>query len=321
MKAIVLLNSTAGTLAAQGGKAGIEPVARALSDAGIDATILPLGNSGLTQARDAVARGDVDVVIAGGGDGTLSAVAGIVAGSAIPLGILPLGTLNHFAKDLGIPFDLKEAIRVIADRKIGHVDVGMLNGRVFINNSSLGIYPRVVLEREAHRSRFGLRKWTAMALAMLKVFFRFPMVRVRLKTGEETIYRKTPLVFVGNNLYELDLFRIGKRTSLERGELCLYVANTQNRWGVLRLTLRAMLGRLQQSRDFETFQLTECGIETRRRRMHVAIDGEVIKLSPPLEYRVQPGSLLVCLPPKVVDEIDRNNQETAAGTRDGPASA
>ena len=224
----------------------------------------------------------------------------------MPLGILPLGTLNHFAKDLGIPLDLPGAAQVIGAGNIGSIDVGDLNGTVFINNSSLGVYPRAVLERDAQQSRHGLRKWTAMGLAILKVFRRFPLVHVRLTTETESLVRKTPLVFVGNNRYEMNLFNVGKRACLNRGELSLYIANTQTRWGMVLLSLRALLGRLEQARDFEVHCLSSCWIETRRHRLHVALDGEVRKLTPPLEYRVRAGALRVCLPVKVITEPSSN---------------
>ena len=297
MKALVLLNAAAGTLAANG-TSDHRSVAYALAAAGIDADIQLVAGPQLQAAARAAADSQVDVVIVGGGDGTLSSVAGALAGTPMPLGILPLGTLNHFAKDLGIPFDLTEAARVIAANHVGGVDVGEVNGRVFINNSSLGVYPHMVLDREDQRKRFGVGKWWAMCVAVFKTFRRFPLVQVRLTINGESVVRKTPLVFIGNNCYQLDLFRIGTRACLDRGELSLYVANAQTRWGMLKLTLRGLFGGLQQARDFETSCLVDCVIESRRRRIHVAADGEVFETAFPLRYRVRAGELGVCLPQK-----------------------
>jgi diacylglycerol kinase family enzyme len=299
MKAIVMLNGAAGTLAAKAGSQKTADVAAALSMAGIDADIRLIPPARLRAEAESVVKSDADVVIVGGGDGTLSTVAGVLAGTSMPLGILPLGTLNHFAKDLGIPFDLKSAATVIAARNISSVDVGEVNGHVFINNSSLGLYPLMVLDRDAQRRRTGSSKWVAMISAMLKVFHRFPLVHVRLTTDTEKVVRKTPLVFVGNNCYQLDLFHIGSRACLNHGDLSLYVANAQTRWGLVKLTMRAMLGWLEQSRDFEALSLTNCLIESRRALIHVAVDGEVIQLKPPLQYRVRAGALRVCLPENV----------------------
>lgn len=296
MKAIVLLNNAAGTLASRYGRHPEQSVAEALSIAGIEAEIRSVAGTELRGEAETAAASAADVVIAGGGDGTLSKVACALAGKQMPLGILPLGTLNHFARDLRIPLDLAGAADVIAAGHIGNVDVGEVNGRVFINNSSLGLYPRVVLEREAHRRRLRLSKWTALALAALRVFRRFPTIQVRLQIGEQDMLRMSPLVFIGNNAYQLDLFNIGRRACVDRGELSLYIATAHSRWGILKLTFRALVGGLEQTRDFELFCLSSCSIETRRHRLHVAVDGEVEELAPPLDYRVRPGALRVCLP-------------------------
>ncbi|MES2793404.1 MAG: diacylglycerol kinase family protein [Planctomycetota bacterium] len=295
MKAIVLLNGTAGRLAIPNHQRD-SPVKEALAAAGIVAEVRTVTGDNLHAEASLALQSKIDVLIVGGGDGTLSTVAGILAGQPIPLGILPLGTLNHFAKDLGIPLDLAAAVKVIAGHHVIKVDVGELNGRVFINNSSLGIYPYMVLDRESQRKRHGFSKWKAMLFAMFKIFRRFPLVEVKLSTDTASTTRKTPLVFVGNNRYHLDLFNLGKRAALDQGELSLYVAHAQTRWATIKLFVRAMCGRLQQARDFETLSLTHCTIDARRRHMHVAADGEVMRLAVPLRYSVRPGALRVCVP-------------------------
>lgn len=321
MHAIVLLNSAAGALALHQGAAAHEIVSAALSAAGIQAQIRLLSAASLAEEARFAASSEVDVVIVGGGDGTISTVAGAMLGSRKPLGILPLGTLNHFARDLGIPLDLPGATAVIAGGRVASIDVGEVNERVFINNSSLGVYPHMVLDREALRSRFGTGKWFAMLWAMFKTFVRFPLLKVRLTMGDKTVVRRSPLVFVGNNAYQLDLFHIGKRASLDRGELCLYVANAQTRWAMFKLTVRALFGRLKQARDFETFSLPNCLIESPRKRIHVAADGEVLKLKPPLQYRIRAGTLRVCLPekPSGPASVDGLLQIGPVGTEVAPA--
>lgn len=302
MRAIVLLNQGAGPSAKERARETNKLVAECLKKSGIEADIQAVsGNEIAAAAREAV-DAKFDAVIAGGGDGTISTVAGALLGKDIPLGILPLGTLNHFAKDLGIPLTIPEAVRVIAAGHQVRQDVATVNDRVFINNSSLGIYPRMVLDREAQQSRFGWGKWTAMASAMLRVFRRFPLVEVRLQTGADSVIRRTPLVFVGNNLYQVDLLNIGKRCCLDRGELSLYIANVQNRWGLFKLTLRAMIGRLKQSRDFESVCIPECWINSNRHLMHVAADGEVFELKPPLHYRSLAQALPVFVPLHAKDQ-------------------
>lgn len=296
MSAIVLLNQGAGVSNSERTYETQQIVSESLKKHGIDAELRAVPGSELAAEARAAADEKCDAVIAGGGDGTISTVAGALLGKDVPLGILPIGTLNHFAKDLGIPLTIPEAVQVIAAGHRKYLDVAKVNERVFINNSSLGIYPRMVLDRDAQQSRWGWGKWTAMAHAMLRVFRRFPLVEVRLQTGEESLVRHTPLVFVGNNQYLMDLLNIGKRCNLDRGELSLYIANVQNRWGLFKLTLRAMIGRLQQSRDFESLCLHECTINSNRRMLHVSADGEVLELQPPLHYQSLPNALPVFVP-------------------------
>src|SRR5207237_242447 len=151
------------------------------------------------RARDA----RPDAVVAAGGDGTVSAIAGALVDSAIPLAIIPAGTLNHFARDLRIPTDLDAAARVIAAANARAVDVGKVNGRIFINNASIGIYPHIVSQRDDIRQRLGRGKWIAMLMAALAVFKRHPTVTVRMNAPDVAIQRNTPFVFIGNNAYDI----------------------------------------------------------------------------------------------------------------------
>lgn len=295
MKVIVLLNRGAGAVVSLTAAKTASAVADAMAAAGIEADLRSVPHQQLAAETRTAAVSDADVVVAGGGDGTVNTVASALAGTGKPLGVLALGTLNHFARDLGLPLDLASASAVIAAGRTESVDLGRVNDSVFINNSSIGLYSRAVLVREAHRRR-GWSKWWAMGLAMLKVFRRFPMLEVRLTTEGAAMRRRTPLVFVGNNRYEFDLFTVGTRDCLCAGELGLYIANTQSRWGMVRLAIRSAFGMLKQSRDFELSCQREIWVESRKRRLHVALDGEVVTLRPPLHYRAWPGALQVCVP-------------------------
>ena len=159
MEAVILINRG-------GGSAGDDDigarVAAALAGAGITGSVELLDGKDCAERAAAAVAGKVPLVIAGGGDGTISAAAGAIAGSDTLLGVLPLGTLNHFARDLGISFDLAEAAAVIGAGNERRVDVAELNGRVFINNSAIGLYPLMVLDRDAQQKRLGGR-WSAFA--------------------------------------------------------------------------------------------------------------------------------------------------------------
>ena len=236
------------------------------------------------------------VVVAGGGDGTVSTVAGALLDTGVPLGVLPLGTLNHFAKDLGLPVDLEQAVSVIGNGRRVRVDVGEVNGRAFINNSSIGIYPDIVVEREALRAR-GYRKWMAFAIGTGRVLHRFPGVVVRVSTGGTAETFRTPFLFVANNEYQVEGISLGRRTSLDDGSLYAYVAPRQHARDLPKLAVSAILGRATRTPSLRAFAASELEVDTPgRRRLRVALDGEVIYMATPLQYRICHGALQVMAP-------------------------
>ena len=163
------------------------------------------------------------MLIVGGGDGTISAAASALAGTETLLGILPLGTLNHFARDLGIPTELDEAAKLIAERTERRVDVAEMNGRVFINNSAIGLYPLMVVDRDLQRKRLGRSKRLAMIVASVRTLVRFKHQRLTLTVNDQKARVDTPLLFVGNNDYRVDIGAPGQRENLDDGQLCVLV--------------------------------------------------------------------------------------------------
>jgi diacylglycerol kinase family enzyme len=290
MRAHVVLNAAA---ASRGRR---EQVSQALAAAGVQAAVRVAGGAEITSAVREAAASDTEVVVLAGGDGTMNAGASVLLGGAKPMGVLPLGTLNHFARDLGIPLDLGDAARVLATGRVREVDVGEGNGQVFLNNCSLGLYPTAVEDREARRSLNGRGKWLAMWEAGLSTLRRFPVNRVTLRLPEAALAVTTPLVFVGNNRYAMSLLSLGKRERLDAGELWLYVARDTGRFGILALAARALAGRLDQSRDFLALATPEVVVEDRRRTLTAAFDGEVCRITPPVHYRIRPRALRVVAP-------------------------
>jgi diacylglycerol kinase family enzyme len=209
---------------------------------------------------------------------------------------LPLGTLNHFAKDLCIPLALDQAIANLAHGKALKIDVGEVNQRIFLNNSSLGLYPDMVRDREKQQRRLGRGKWLACGWATLAALRRYSFLSVRLCVDGEQHARRAPFVFIGNNEYVMQGFDIGERRRLDGGALSLYVAQRPGRLGLLRLALRAVFGRLAQARDFDMLLATDIEIATRHKRLRVATDGEVTIMATPLRYRIRTGALTVIVP-------------------------
>jgi diacylglycerol kinase family enzyme len=262
----------------------------------IDARIL-VARSGadlLKLGRRAVREG-APIIVAGGGDGTVSTIAALVVGTDKTLGVLPLGTLNHFAKDLRIPVDLAEAVRNLTEGRAVNVDVGEVNGHIFVNNSSLGIYPKLVRLRQMIQ-QLGLSKWPAFMVALFAVLRRYPLVGVRLVVEGQKLVRRTPFVFIGNNEYETSSFRLAARPCLTAGKLSIYTAPVKGRFELIKLFVKALFGKIKEDANFDYLSAPEVWVETRRRTIRVAFDGEVRRLRTPLHYRARPGTLRVIVP-------------------------
>lgn len=301
MRVLVVLNAQGRTIAQAGAAGERARVAAAFAEAGIDATVKLVSGGDVAHTVEAAVGPQrsggpaCDAIVIGGGDGSVGTAARYLADSGMPLGILPLGTLNHFAKDLNLPLEIEGAVRVIAAGAVRTVDVGEVNGHVFVNNSSIGIYPYMVADRD-RQCRFGRAKWFAMAIALARAFHRFPVHRFTVHTAGGERSRKTPCVFVGNNMYSLDPMALGGRSALDRGELCVYIANSRRRWRLALLIIRVVLGRANQAEDFEVLHVSRAEIRSRSRRLHVALDGELEIMRSPLVYRSRPRALRVFAP-------------------------
>jgi diacylglycerol kinase family enzyme len=257
--------------------------------------IAPSGTDLKPLARRALAE-QPGPVVAGGGDGTVNAVASVLIESGRPLGVLPLGTLNHFAKDLGLPLDPMAAAAVLAEGATAAIDVGEVNGRIFLNNSSVGLYPALVHQRDKIRERLEYGKWPAFAWAGLGVLRRYPLLDLHIRSDQAELRQRTPFVFIGNNEYRIEGFDLGGRERLDAGWLWLYAAPETGRLGLLTFAGRALCGRLRDQRDFARLCTRDLRIESRRKRLRVATDGEVAILPTPLHYRIRPRALQVLVP-------------------------
>lgn len=251
------------------------------------------GGEALARTLDAVLRDRPPLVVAGGGDGTVTAVAERLLDGDIALGVLPLGTLNHFARDLGLPLALDEAAAVIARGASTRVDVGQVGGHAFLNNASIGLYPRIVLARDAARRRLHLGKWPAFAHAAWHALRAPHALTIDLRVDGTQLRRRTPFLFVGNNRYTLQGLDAGSRARLDGGVLSLHVLREQSPLRFLWLALRTLCGRESRERDFETFVVEAFDVAAAGDAIEVACDGEVLRLPLPLRFRVRPRALRV----------------------------
>ena len=264
----------------------------------------PDGTNDMCAIARAAAASDERIIVAAGGDGTINAVAAVVAGTDKILGVLPVGTLNHFAKDLHLPLELEEAVRTIMEGEVAAVDVGEVNGRTFVNNSSLGLYPQIVSRREAQQQRLARGKWMAFFWATIQALRRFPFLDLRIKIEGREMFRRSAFLFVGNNEYEIAGFSLGTRQCVNAGKLGLYLTHRTGRFGLFRLAFHALFGRIDQVEDFDVLCVTEARIETKKARLLVALDGEIERLETPLHYRIRPAALRVLVPRQKSGESD-----------------
>jgi len=236
----------------------------------------------------------LDAVVVGGGDGTV--LTAILAGLGVtrPLGLLPLGTMNLFARDLGLPRDPIEAAGLLATAHPAEIDLAEVNGTPFAIWASLGMHPWMVRRRD-HLQRDGIGKWRAMALAALRALRRYPMVKVRLTVRGDSFTIATPLIVVTNNAWRREHLPPSRQV-LDSGLLEVHVARCSSRLALAWLAFNALLGRWPVGRLLETYQAESIQVLSRKRRLMVSLDGEVTVMRPPLLFRARPKALRVLMP-------------------------
>lgn len=284
-----------------GGGRGPAQAARLRELFGPSTTVdLVQGGLAIRAAAERLASGGCEALVAGGGDGTVGAVAAVARAHGLPLGVLPLGTMNHFAKDLGMPTSLDDAAAAIAGAAPRAVDVAEANGDLFLNNASLGVYPRLVRLREQHRAR-GAGKWLAALWATLAVLRRHPFFDVALRTTEQSTRRRTPFVMIANNAYRMAGLQPHARERLDGGELAVYTYQADQRSSLLVLGLRVVLFGVDRVRELEVQTSPEVTVATPRQAPRLALDGELTDLRPPLVARILPRALVVLAPPPTIE--------------------
>jgi YegS/Rv2252/BmrU family lipid kinase len=309
MHALVLLNATAGT--AQRDPEGFRKrVHDGFAARGVDADVRLIKGADVLALAEAFVSDSAgrpgSVLVVGGGDGTIGCAVSRVAGSDVTLGILPLGTFNHFARDLGIPLDVDDALATVAEGRIKAVDIASVNGRTFVNNSSIGFYPFLVAERTAEQKRRGVGKLAAILPALARTLRADTWQRVRIRAEGSQKDVRTPCVFVGNNLY--DMAAMGRRSSIDQGELSVYIVKPQTWLGLFLLPFKIALGLTRSDRDVERLLVHRIEIESRHPIIRVSMDGETIRAAPPLRYEVRPAALKVLVPMEAAGDGERGGK-------------
>jgi diacylglycerol kinase family enzyme len=301
MNACLILNERARALAGNGDRVTAASVVEAVRALGsvVEPKVATTGE--LIRTLEAAVASKPDAILVGGGDGSISAAAQCLVGTNIPLGVLPLGTLNHFARDLGLPIAWDAAVKALAVGEIRPVDVGEVNGRVFINNCSLGSYAEAVRKREALRRSQGAGKWWAMLLATIAVFRRLRRIRVRITMHDETVPLRSPFVVVANNRYSGRVLDHSLRSRLDEGRLWIYTTRAARHGAILRFMWQSLLREIDAVDGLVKFDVSEAAIDHDYAGLPVALDGELVALKPPLQFRIRPGALRVIMPPQNFD--------------------
>ncbi|EKE44471.1 hypothetical protein OCGS_1309 [Oceaniovalibus guishaninsula JLT2003] len=239
-----------------------------------------------------------DLIVAAGGDGTAMAVAGAMLGRNVPMAVLPLGTFNFFARGLGLSEDPKEAARQILAGGARDIRIGTANGRPFLNNASLGVYPAILKERETVYRRWGRRR-IAAHWSVAKTFLRFqrPMDAVlRIDGGAREIRVRTALIFVARSIYQLDSFGLKGAGAIHDDAFAVLIAKGETRARLFRLAWRLATGRAEAGREYDFVPAREMEVTLRRPRALLAYDGEKTRAVSPFVFRMSDRPLRIVLP-------------------------
>lgn len=295
----IVLNASSGRH--EGGEVR-QTIERVLGDAGRRFTIFEAinGSELPDQARAALAqaRQQHGAVIAAGGDGTLNAVSNLVLGSGVPFGILPQGTFNYFGRSYGIPQDTEHACRCLLDAVIEPVQVGLLNGKVFLVNASLGLYPTLLEDREAWKQRYGRSRLVALWSALATLFRAHRQFRVQLETSGQLHHLRTQTIVVGNNALQLEHLGIAERDALQSKQLVAMTARPMGTLALYGLVLRGLLSRLGDAEQVSSFAFQRMRVRLGKsgRKVKVAMDGEISWMYSPLLFQVADQCLPLLVP-------------------------
>lgn len=251
----------------------------------------------LAQRAVALAQQQQGIVVAAGGDGTINAVVQAALYSGRPFGVLPQGTFNYFSRTHGIPSDTAEATRALLDATVRPAQVGLINDRVFLVNASLGLYPKILEDREAYKQQFGRSRLVALWSGVMTLLRQHRQLVLGLEHAGEVRVMRTPTLIVGNNLLQLAQVGIPEAHAVQNGQLAAIVVRPIGTLALFGLLFRSAMGQLGDADHVITFAFERLTIRPYgRRRIKVAMDGEVAWLKTPLVFQVAPKPLKLLVP-------------------------
>ncbi|EIJ42704.1 sphingosine/diacylglycerol kinase-like enzyme [Beggiatoa alba B18LD] len=297
MKTAIIINRYAGSMLGKSPIDQAKKLHRWAHAAGLNARIFVIKPKWLKTILTRLINADFERIIVGGGDGTLNTAVNLLAGTSIIFGVLPLGTFNQFARELGIPLDIEQALLVLAKAEAQSIDVGEINGHLFLNKSSIGIHPRAIEIREQYRRRWGWSKAVAVSIALFKTVWRPPKLRLKITSDKQQQIIVTPFLLVGNNSYESEFLAFPKRIALNDGLLSVLYTHRISRFTLLKMAIQALFGKpLKQVPELANITTSDFYVESRRTYLKLAVDGEVYKMKPPLHFKIHHRRLRVLIP-------------------------
>ncbi|GGG79852.1 diacylglycerol kinase [Salipiger pallidus] len=308
----VILNERSGDHAE--GESRRDRMQRLMAEAGIDAEVVSPGKVDdlVATSRDALRRTGAGMLVAAGGDGTIAAVAAAAHDEGVPMSVIPQGTFNYFARGLGIPEEMEGAIEAMAGGRFIEMPLGEVNGEVFLNNSSLGIYPLILQRREGIYRRWGRSRVAAYWSVLLALFgFRRPLrLRMTIDGTQHTL--RTAMVFVGSSAYQLDLFKLDGADAVRNGGFAIFTSKGQSSMDLVRTALKLAGGAARKGEDYEFWTGRDIRIEMKRKRALVARDGEKSLMQPPIHIRMRDLPLRVLVPQSAEISETPSNKDAAA---------
>lgn len=236
------------------------------------------------------------VIVAAGGDGTLNTVAQELQHTNIRMGIIPLGTFNYVARALNIPLEPFAAAQVIVEGRARPVHLGTINHYVYLNNASIGLYPKIIEQRELYNARFGRFRVVAMVSGFVVLMREQRKLKLKMTIDGEQTPIETPLVFFGNNQLQLQDMKLTLADCVAQGKLAAVAITALTRWQMIKLIHRLQVGLFEQAPEVTSFCAEHIKIESRVKQMKVAIDGEIVTIAPPLIFKVAHNALQVMVP-------------------------
>lgn len=283
-----------------------------VAEAGLDARFAESSDVS-EQIREAKASGAQTVMVVGG-DGTVMAAAEAFAGTGTVLAIVPAGTMNVLAHELDLPLDLADAIRLAGEGEVQAIDVGDVNGHIFIGTSMLGMPPRLAKRREELRGRSSGQGYVRLVRAAIRGLRRYPAVGVCIETGDdhEPIFTRAITVVVGD--FAEGVGKVLTRACLDDGHLVVYALKPVASWRLLGLAGAVLLGRWRRDERLLRLSVERVRITARRKRVRVMNDGETLLITPPLDYSIRPKALKVLVPRKADGDDEEQSMQGQAAT-------